>query len=480
MKKNKISAIPLGIRSAVVFLFATLFSRGLAIITTPIFTRLMTTEEIGEVNLFSSWYSMLGVIATLSLTSGGFTIALKEFKEERNQYVSSVLSLTSLIAILFSIVYFIKPSFWNNVTGLSSKLMLLMLFGFFVAPARDFWLSRQRYEYKYKLPGIITICSAIIASTLSIFVVIKMNSAKSQHIAEGRLFANYIIVFGVALAIWIATIGRGKTFFNKRFWSFSLKLSLPLVGYSIASQILNTSDRLMIGKLVNNSAVGIYSTLYTVSSLSIIIWSALNSSFEPYLYQNMENKHHRIKEISLGMLGLYGVIAVMLVFCAPEIVRILATEEYYEAIYIMPPIAAGVFFTSVSNMYSNILVYLKKTKYIMISSVIAAILNVVLNALFIPKLGYMAAAYTTLVSYIVMAGILMFCAYQEYRKRIGSLNKVYDNNKIIILSLGVVSASLSGLLTYKFVILRYISIIGMFAVGLILLKKFVANKKTMK
>lgn len=49
-----------------------------------------------------------------------------------------------------------------------------------------------------------------------------------------------------------------------------------------------------------------------------------------------------------------------LLFLAPEIVRILATKEYYEAIYIMPPIAAGVFLTSVSNMYSNLLIYHKK------------------------------------------------------------------------------------------------------------------------
>lgn len=480
MKKIKLSSIPVGVRSAVVFLFATIFSRGLAIITTPIFTRLMTTEQIGEVNLFSSWYSMIGAIATLSLTSGGFTIALKEFEEERNQYVSSVLSLTSTIAIALSIIYFICPAFWNKLTGLPTKLMLLMLFGFLVAPARDFWLSRQRYEYKYKLPGIVTICSAIIASALSIFVVVRMNYEGASNIAEGRLFANYIIVFGVALVIWVGTIFRGKTFFSKEYWSFSLKLSLPLVGYSIASQILNTSDRLMIGKLVNNSAVGIYGTLYTVSSLSIMVWSALNSSFEPYLYQNMENKNHKIKEISLGMLGLYGVIAVMLVFCAPEIVRILATEEYYEAIYIMPPIAAGVFFTSVSNMYSNILVYLKETKYIMISSAIAAALNVVLNAVLIPRLGYMAAAYTTLVSYIVMAGILMFCAYHEYKKRIGELKRVYDNNKIVLLSISVVVASLFGLVTYKFVIVRYFCILGMCAVSLALLKNFVSNRKKMK
>lgn len=77
---EKIRDIPNGIKSGIVYTFSTLFTRGLAIITVPIFTRLMTTDQIGLVNLYNSWYSMISVIATLSLTSGGFQLAMKEFK----------------------------------------------------------------------------------------------------------------------------------------------------------------------------------------------------------------------------------------------------------------------------------------------------------------------------------------------------------------------------------------------------------------
>lgn len=69
----------------------------------------------------------------------------------------------------------------------------------------------------------------------------------------------------------------------------------------------------------------------------------------------------------------------------------------------MPPIAAGVFLTSISNLYSNILVYYKKTKYIMFAAIAAAVVNVALNLVAIPLFGYGAAAYTTLASYIILA-----------------------------------------------------------------------------
>lgn len=470
---KKITKIPRGFKSAAVYTLATVFSRGLAIITVPIFTRIMSTEQIGIVNLYNSWYSMISVVATLSLTSGGFAVAMKEYETERDAYISSVLSLTSIISILIACFYFLFPEFCQNITGLSNELLLLMLVGFLVAPARDFWLARQRYEYKYKLAAFITILSAVMASALSLFVVIKATSLKLNQVAEYRLFANYFIIYGIALIIWITLMVKGKSYIRVDYWKYSLALSLPLVGYAISSQILNVSDRMMISKMVGNSAVGIYSTLYTVSSLSLMVWTAINASFVPYIYQNIDNKDNKIKDISSLLLIFYALIAILLVLFAPEIVRVLAPSEYYESIYIMPPIAAGVFLTSVSNMYSNILVYLKSTKYIMYASVVAAMSNLILNFIFIRKYGYMAAAYTTLFSYILMTILLYLWAKKNYNNQLRKLDEVYDNLKIFILSVMTIVIAMLGLLVYGNMLVRYVII------GILLIISFFVGKKVL-
>ena len=242
-----------------------------------------------------------------------------------------------------------------------------------------------------------------------------------------------------------------------------MKLSVPLIGYAFAAQILSVSDRMMISKMVGNDAVGIYSTLYTVSTISLLVWSAINSSFIPYLYQNIGKKENKIKELSLALMGSYAIIAVMLTFLAPEIVKILATKEYYEAIYIMPPIAAGVFLTSVSNMYSNLLIYHKKTNYIMYSSMIAAIINLILNYICINIFGYMAAAYTTLVAYIVLAGAQVIFARKIHLKRTGE-KSVYNDKAVLFMAILTILAALLGLVLYRYTWLRYIIIcIGMIA-----------------
>lgn len=90
----------------------------------------------------------------------------------------------------------------------------------------------------------------------------------------------------------------------------------------------------------------------------------MNGAYVPYLFKNIDNidEHNNIRRTSSTLLTLYTFIAFVMILLAPEIVRIMATQEYYEAVYIMPPIAMGVALTAVSNLYSNILIFIRKRK----------------------------------------------------------------------------------------------------------------------
>lgn len=324
----------------------------------------MSTDEIGTVNLYNSWQSTLTVIATLSLTYGGYMVALKEFEHERDQYESSVLALTTISSCIVAALYFIAPNFWSKILGLDRSLLVLMVIGFLVSPATEFWLARQRYEYRYKAATAVTILSAIVASVLSVIVVIFLRNNHSEAVAEGRLIANYGVLYAVALVLWIYIMVRGHKVFNCKYWSFSLALSLPLIANQFATQILNNSGRVMIGWFVNNSAVGIYGTLSSISTVSTIVWSAINSSFIPFLYRNLDNNEgkKKIKNLSQLLLAAYAMVCVLITFLAPEVVKIMATDEYYSAIYIMPAISAAIFQNAISNMYANVLLYHKSRR----------------------------------------------------------------------------------------------------------------------
>lgn len=462
--------------SAVVYTISTVFTRGLAIITVPIFTRLMTSSQIGVVNLYNSWYTMLSVITTLSLTSGGFAVAMKEYADSRDEYQSSVLTLTSIFSLLLFTVYILMPDIWRNLTGLSHNLVLMMFLTFLLAPAYDFWLARQRFEYKYKLSGIISILSAILASIASILVVLKFQN--HDNLGELRILANYTVTNCFCIVIWLYILLKGRVFYNREFWVNSLKLSVPLIGYSIAGQVLNVSDRMLISKLVNNSAVGIYSILYTVSALSLMVWQAINASFIPYLFQNIGKNNRGIKQISTYLMIFFSLVAILMTYLAPEIIRVLATKEYYDSIYIMPPIAAGVYFTTLSNIYSNLAIYYKNTKYVMYPAIIASIVNIVGNFFLIQIFGYQAAAYTTMISYIILA----LLQYLWSRKLVIQNNfghtQIYDDLNLFKISIITTLVILFGIIMYRFVMIRYIFIFILLCITLLIYRKLYNHYRT--
>ena len=473
MKKPLVRASN-GLKSGVVYTISTLFTRGLSIITVPIFTRLMSTEQIGIVNLYNSWYLLVSVVSTLSLTSGGFQLAMNKFEDKRDQYESSVLTITSLMSLVLLAIYTLFREKLNTIIGLPDCLIYLLIFGCFVSPAQDFWMARQRYEYKYKLSGSISFFTAIISSLASVVIVLLMANNGFEETASGRLIVNFIVVYGVASFFWIYIMAKGKTYFDREFWKFSLSLSLPLVGYSIAKQILDVSDRLMIDYFIGTSAVGIYGTLQSVSSISLVAWNAINASFIPYLFKNMEDRT-KIKDISSHatlLLSLYSLIAVLMTLFAPEIVKILATDEYYESIYIMPPISAGICLTTVFNMYSNVLVYYKHTLAIMIPAIIAAVMKIILNFIFLPMYGYQAAAYTTLLSYIALAIMEGIAATRIYKKINPRHKMLYNNKTIVFMSIFTILISLISVFLYKTTMLRYmISFIALACIIIVYTKK---------
>lgn len=451
---NKMGMMSESKKSGIAYTLSTLITKGLVFLTIPVFTRIMPSAEIGKINLYNSWFSLICIFSTLSLTSGGYQLALKEFDNDKDRYESSVYSLTLLVTSFVTVLYVMNPGFWEKMFGLSRAYMIMLVIGLFLTPAQDFWMARQRYDYKYKMSSFLTLISTFGAIVLSIFAVLN---CKPNETGWVRLFANNLVIYSVALLLGINILKKGKCFYKKEYWAFSLSLSLPLVGHAIAKQILDVSDRIMINQYIGSSAVGIYGTLYSVSSISLIAWNAMNGAYVPYLFKNIDNsdEHNNIRRTSSILLILYTFIAFVMILLAPEIVRIMATQEYYKAVYIMPPIAMGVALTAVSNLYSNILIFYKKTKVIMLASGAASVVNLVLNYIFIPRFGYQAAAYTTLVAYIIMALIEAAVATRYYKKHT-KLKMIYDNRLILTLCVITVLLSFISIFLYGAKIPRYL------------------------
>lgn len=464
MKKNiikqmrfQISRMSVSAKASIAYIIVSLVTKGLAFVTLPLFTRLMSTEEIGLVSIYYSWFSICSEVFTLGMLSGGFNVAMSKFGNLRNSYSSSVYTLILIITSMASVALILFKDLFLSISSLPVSLFYLMLVGLVVTPANNIWLIQSRYEYKYKKVCAVSIVQAGTATLFSLVAVVIAAKNKSGCLGEVRLYSQNLVQYSFALFFAFLIIKRGKTFYSKKFWIFSLSLGLPLIVHQIAGEVLSTSDRIMIGKMINNSSVGIYTTLFSLCTVGSIIWNGINSSLVPFLYENInkEDKRESLSYTVLMALLVYGLFVTLIVLCAPEIVLIMATREYLPYVHLIPFFSVSVFCTAISNIYSNVIIYYQKSQYIMISTLIAAGVNVVLNYFLIKLLDVYGAAISTAISSIIMVVIQIYITHKIYADNVG-MKLPFNERSVYFVFLLMIFISAISLVLYKMTAFRYI------------------------
>lgn len=396
------------VKASLWFTISSIIQRGISLLTTPIFTRVLTTEQYGVYSVYQSWYSIIIIFATLNLYAGVYNNAMTKWPNDRPRCTSALLGLSSTITLIIFGIYLIAKEFWNNIFGLSTLFVITILIEAFFVPAFNFWSSGERYDYKYKKLVVITIFMGLLSPILGLIAVVN-----TQYKAEARVLSFAGVQICVGLIFYIYIMLKGKKFFIKDYWKFALAFNLPLIPHYLSQTVLNQADRIMISNMVGKSEAAIYSVAYTISMMFTIVTTAINNSFIPYTYKAIKNKKY--KELNKNttflvlMVGLFCMIAMAF---GPEIIKIFAAPKYYDARWVIPPIAESLLFMFIYPLFSNVEFYFEKTKFIMVASGAAAVANIGLNYIGIQMFGYIAAAYTTLICYILLT-VVHYFAYKK-------------------------------------------------------------------
>ena len=479
---NKYKKLSAPLKASLWFLICSFLQKGITTITTPIFTRLFTTEQFGTYSVYQSWLGIISAIITLNLSAELYVQGLVKNEEDGNRYTSSMLGLASLTALIFFVIYLCFNSFFHSLLDLSFTLMVCMFVCILMSTTFQFWANRQRVYYKYKKLVCVTLIKTLCIPTLGILAVI--NSPASFKV-EARVLATAFINVIFVIWIYISIFKKGKQFYNKKYWKHALALSIPLIPHYLSLIILNQSDRIMIKQIIGAGAAGIYSLAASLAFVMNILNSAISGTLNPWLYSNIKKGNLKdIAKISYWVLLILAVANLMIIIVAPEMIAIMAPPEYRSAIWVIPPIAASVFFTFMYNLFATFEYYHEKTGYVAAGSFVGAALNVALNFIFLNLFktyenGFIAAGYTTLVCYICYALGHYFFMLRVNKAYLGGA-KVY-NPKIILL-ISSVFLALSALVTllYPFPVIRWglLALIGI--VAFVMKKHLIAIFKKMK
>lgn len=459
-------------KASIWFVILSFLNHGASVLTQPFVNRILTVDEVGIYNIYNTWYQLMSIIATLNLFRGIYEVLLTKEKENKKEFIPSLVSLCLTLFTVVALIgfLFIKPlsKWWE----LKPEYILVMAISVICEGILQFWNIEKRFEYSYKaysaVVGTITIAKCILTIVLSMLF-------KDDRVL-GRILGLTIppVIFAVYVLWLVFKDAKMRTL--TCYWKRALVFNLPLLPHYVSSLLLHSSDKVMIQKLcgeLGNYYAGLYGVAHSLAALMLVVFNALNKSYRPYALNAIKEKNYKgLQKKTDPLIFLSVGFALLVMALTPEGLLILGGDKYEAVKELIPVLIIGVFFSTFYEIFSNVEFIYEKSKYVFPVTLLGAGLNILLNYLMIPVFGYQAAAYTSVIGYVVIA----LCHYLLSYKLTGT--NVFNMKKIGFAIFVLIGGALLATLSYGMHwALRYVIFIIICIAGFLLYRQ---NREKLK
>lgn len=409
------SAINRLFKHTLVYGLATVLPRLLTVLLTKLLTEyLPSRDDFGQVSIIFSWIIIFNVL----LTYGTETSFFRYFTETKDKSKVLGTAIGTLLAttLLFVVVAFLSLDYIEAWSGKSAQywkwvIGVLALDTLAVVPFA--YMRAQGEATKY---AFIKMLNVIISVSCSAFFLIWLQDVPGLRdvLLVDKIELYFIAFFGASALTFLMVC---KPYFSKwkfdfQLWKNMLRYGFPILIAGLAFAINETFDKILLEWLLVENAteqVGIYTACYRLAVGMTLFATAFKLGVEPFFFS--ESKSEKAPELYAQITKMFvilGSIALLIYIVLVDLIKpLLITEEYYEAMDIVPLILIAYLFFGI---YQSISVWYKitdKTKYGAYISLLGASLTIGLNLILIPKIGYMASAITTCAAY----GSMMVASY---------------------------------------------------------------------
>jgi O-antigen/teichoic acid export membrane protein len=392
--------------------------KGIGVITLPIYTKFISVPEFGLLGLIE--ISMAILVEIFTLGQANSILLLSNSIENKDQRKSAFYSISIVVFIIAFSALLIFELFKTPVLNLFyapiefSNLYTLALLVILLRVINTLFLFQLRALEKSTLYTVVILTKLFLIVLFVIFFV----SVKQLGIT-GVLYSyilSEVLVFIIQLPLMIR---RMQFQFNLKAVKIAFNFGIPLIFSSIGMMVLNLSDRYMLQIFTDLRTVGLYDLGYRIAGIINMFLimpfslALLPSAYKVYKTEGDKRYYSKLMTYMCFVLVWSGL---ALSLFSKEIVGLFALNpEYNSAFVVIPIIILSYIFSATRNLASLGMFLTKNTKHIAYITISAAILNICLNLLLIPRFGIMAAAYNTLISFILFYFITKYYADKFYK-----------------------------------------------------------------
>jgi O-antigen/teichoic acid export membrane protein len=351
---------------------------GIGFFTVPIFTRLLTPSDYGQIAIYTTWVSLCSLMVGFQNYGSIANAKIKYTDDTIDAYLSSIMTISFISFIVLLIISIVANRFFAKILGVRSDLVVLLVIQSFTSFCINFLIKKFLQYRQIERSTLLSLIISISSTTLAIIWVLLASENKYIVKIYANAIPNIIIGSGIAGYIYF----KGRKVFEKQYWKYCLSLTLPLILHGASGIVLSQSDRVMLQKMIGESSVGIYSFAYTIALVISVIWTVFNTTWVPFYY---EYKKNDLKDLIISRgknyIQVFSGITMGFMLLAPEVYKILSPEEYWAGIPLIPLIAMAYYFTFLYSFPANFEFYNEKTRLISIGTICAALINIVCNLL---------------------------------------------------------------------------------------------------
>lgn len=365
----------------------------------PIYTHFLSTGEYGTVDLITTYIGLLAPLISLQLEYAAFRylIDARKNNSEQKKIVSNVLLSLIILSIICLVVFITLYSILNFNNGVYLFLILIctMLANMLLQVARGLG-DNLGYTIGSFIAGVSN-------ALISIFfvVILKMGI---EGILLGMFISNLLCSFYLIYKERIFKLFDTKLL-NKSLINKLLKYSIPMIPNSICWWIISVSDRTIISIFLGVASNGIYSVSAKFSGLIVTIYNMFNLSWTETvaLHINDDDSNEYLsmtfkKVVQFFSCGCMAIISIM-----PFVFPILIGNSYTDAYQYIPFLILGSFFNIIMGMLSAIYIGKKESKAMAKTTIVAAIVNIIINIIFVKELKIWAAVISTIISFALVS-----------------------------------------------------------------------------
>lgn len=452
------------IKNTVILTVGKVFTQFLSFFLLPIYTYLLPASDYGLVDLLLTYISLLAPVVTVQQEMATFRFLIDARDDETKK--ANIIN-TSFRSICSRLLLFVIPCLIASIFVRWGYLYLILLSGvamsisnLLLQIARGIG-SNVKYSIASAISGVVTIISNII------FICLLHFGAESILIsmALANIICSLFLVFSLNIPHYLKLAKNDKNLKKEM-----IKYSWPLVPNGISWWLINASDRTIVSAILGTAANGIYAVALKFPSiissfLGIFVMSWTESAS---VHINDKDRDEFFSSVANNTVRIFSSLSILVIAAMPFVFNIIIGEEYRSAYEYIPIAILGVLMNCMVSVYSAIYVAKKMTKQVATTSMISAIINIVVDLALIKFVGLYAAVISTAVAFTAMT-IYRHIDLKKYVKikyRVSDIvlavfgfvivSVMYYSGNVIGFIIGVIIAVLYTLIVNKGIICRII------------------------